>query len=599
MTGLSDCVSGKQTLRLICQRSWMIQRNLEQLKNEFDICIIGGGITGICVAREAAERGLKTILVEKNDFGWATSSATSKLIHGGLRYLENFEFGLVRESLRERHVLSCIAGHLVKPLPFLIPIYDWSKPGRALLQMGLWTYDSLSFDRNFNLPESQQIPGSKWISAEETLQREKSINPIGLQGSFLYYDLQSLYPERLTLAFAKTATQAGAQLFNHMKVTGFESTTGSVDPSIASLSSNSSSSRNSIGVSGVAPRKIQSIQVQDTLNQKKYTIKSKIFVNASGPWMDIILGLAGQDALHKLSRSTGIHFLTEKVDNGSAILLRTKQGRHFFVLPWQGMSLIGPTDLPYEGHPDDLAPRSEEIDLLLSDLNETMPVQLTKKMIKHVIVGIRPLIFSQGNTYQASRKSEIYDHDDEGLGGLFSVAGGKWTTSRQLGVDVLDTILKKPKYQSLERRNVDTSKTPLVGSSGFAVSPQKYEEVALREFYTPRISPDIHRYLVSLYGTENGEIAKLVKKDADLAKPLSDTTKDIAAQIVFAIEYESAKTLSDILNRRLTIGQFGYPGNKVVLNAAKIAGKYLKWTASRIKKEMETYKAEFPLALIK
>ncbi|HNN58589.1 MAG TPA: FAD-dependent oxidoreductase, partial [Leptospiraceae bacterium] len=197
------------------------KREFHDLEKKFDLVVIGGGITGISVAREAAVRGIRVLCVEKNDFACATSSATSKLLHGGLRYLESYEFGLVRESLSERHIMGLAAGHLSRPMQFLVPMFEWSNPGRFIMQMGLSTYDLLAYDRNLGTPEDKQIPPAKWISREEFLKLEPKIESKGLKGGFVYYDYQSTYPERLALAFVKTAVQAGAVMLNHCQATGF------------------------------------------------------------------------------------------------------------------------------------------------------------------------------------------------------------------------------------------------------------------------------------------------------------------------------------------------------------------------------------------
>ncbi len=550
-----------------------MKRNPDQLKKNFDLVVIGGGITGLAAANEAAQRGLNTCLLEKNDFGCATSAATSKLIHGGLRYLENLEFGLVRESLRERRILGCAAGHLVRPLPFLIPVYDDSHPGRRTFQAGLTLYDMLSLDRNWKVPEDKKIPSHVFLSSEEVRKAEPGLKAEGLIGGFLYYDFQSLHPERLNLEFLKSAVNAGCTAFNHFEVNGF--------------------------VSAAAPvgKRITAVTGKDTITGKNHTVSGKVFINATGPWMDILLGLFEEKKETTLTRSKGIHLLTDKILNDHAVLFRTKAGRHFFILPWMGYSLIGPTDAPFLDHPDSLHPEHAEVKQLMEDVNDALPGRpLKPEMIHHINIGIRPLIFSGKSTYRASRKSEIYDHVDNGYAGIISVAGGKWTTSRQLGEDLIMMALKKPELADMRAPHVDTSTMPLFGSPGFGMSASEYENRALSDHYTRDISAETHRHLIRVYGTDHVEILSLVKKNKSLAKAVSPESgrSDILAEVVYAVEKESAMTLEDIFMRRLVLGTFGYPGDRAVKTVADLAGKLLKWNSARKKSEILAFKNLYP-----
>ncbi|HMX55343.1 MAG TPA: glycerol-3-phosphate dehydrogenase/oxidase [Leptospiraceae bacterium] len=550
------------------------KREFHDLEKKFDLVVIGGGITGISVAREAAVRGIRVLCIEKNDFACATSSATSKLLHGGLRYLESYEFGLVRESLSERHIMGLAAGHLSRPMQFLVPMFEWSNPGRFIMQMGLSTYDLLAYDRNLGTPEDKQIPPAKWISREEFLKLEPKIESKGLKGGFVYYDYQSTYPERLALAFVKTAVQAGAVMLNHCQATGFGFKAGT--------------------------KQIESVQIQDTLSGKEYTAKGSVFVNASGPWMDQVLGLAERSPLHKVQKSKGIHLLTDRIIGEQTLFLRNKKGQHCLLLPWEGMTLIGPTDSPYEGSPDDLSPVEEDITMLMDLVNELLPGRpLTREKIRHVPIGIRPLVFSGKSTYRASRKHEIYDHaaDQDKIEGLVSVLGGKWTTSRKLGEDVLHACLPKLRSFSpgIQIKDVRTDREPLHGYPTFgASSTEIWEQIALMNH---RVPDNVLNHLYTLYGTDYQEVLEIARKEPSLLKRISDEPGryDIMAQIVYAVENESAHTLSDILSRRLALGSFGYPGDTAAKRAADLAGKLLKWSSSRKTEELKAYRLSYPL----
>jgi len=546
---------------------------------DFDVLIIGGGITGVAIAREAAERGHYVGLIEKNDFGWATSAATSKLIHGGLRYLENFEFGLVRESLRERRILLLAASHLVKPLPFVIPILPWTKPHPALIYSGLKLYDILSYDRNQFVPEETYIPASRLITHHELNNVAPEIKTITNKGGFLYYDCQSLHPERLTLAFLKSAAEKGARFYNHTTIENFIT----------------EKSGDKIFLKGV--------EVKDQITGKTATFRAKVIINATGPWIDILLSRITGKPVKKIMRSKGIHLLTKQVLNHKvAMLFRTKTHRHFFVIPWMGLSLIGPTDTPYPDDPDNLKPTSDDVNLLLKDFNSTIPGNLLKEeMIVDIPIGIRPLIFTgKGNTYKASRKYEIFHHTSEGIYGLISVAGGKWTTSRQLGEDVIKEIYKEYPHLNNERK-VDTSILPLFGSPGYSNPYSIYENFALKEFHIDEITADQHKYLISLYGTEHIELLKIIRENPSLANPVSDTypDRDVFAQVLFAIEYEGARTLDDVIRRRIGLGTYGIPNKKDLEKIAQFMGKHLKWNNSRIKQEVDDAIKNYPVDLLK
>ncbi len=548
----------------------IIRRDSSGLREDYDVVVIGGGITGAAVAREAAVRNLRVCLLEKNDFGWSTSAATSKLLHGGLRYLENYEFGIVRESLSERRVLGCAAGHLSTPLPFLLPIYKGK--GRFTLRVGLFLYDLLSFDRNRGVPEDKKIPAHRWLSKEELLREEPRLSPDGLTGGFKYYDLQSLYPDRLTLAFVKSAVESGARVFNHTEVVGFET------------------------IPEGNGRRIRAAKVKDAITGKTAAVQGRVFVNASGPWLDIVLGLVEEKPMAHLQRSKGIHILTKPLLD-KAVGFKTRAGGHFLTLPWQGSSLIGPTDTQYLDHPDKLAPTADDIRELVEDVNASIPGRpLKPEMIEHVIIGIRPLIASGKSTYRASRKSEMFDHAEENVFGMISVAGGKWTTSRRLGEDVVRHLLEKAELSGFALREVDTAVLPLYGSPGFATSATAYADFAVMEFRIPEISEDVHRHLVTLYGTEHTEIIELVKRNKSLAKRISKNPNrlDIAAQAVYAAENECALTLSDILCRRLSVGMFGVPDATAVKLAADRAAEALGWDAKRKRREISELKASFP-----
>ncbi|MBX7058060.1 MAG: glycerol-3-phosphate dehydrogenase/oxidase [Leptospirales bacterium] len=543
-----------------------LDRDFGRLDQEFDVVIVGGGITGIAIARECAVRSLKTCLLEKNDFANATSAGTSKLIHGGFRYLQNYEFGLVRESLAERRILGCAAPHLVMPLPLLFPMYADSKPGRLLIQLGMYFYDTLAFDRNWGVPKDKRIPRHRWLSADEVARLEPTVPMEGLRGAFLFHDYKSLFPERLAMDWAMTAARDGALLYNHAEVFAFDV------------------ARN------LDRKRLRAVEFRDTLTNKKYKVRGKLFVNATGPWMDLVLGMVEETPETSLSRSTGIHFLSDSfLKSGHGILFRTPSGRHFFSVPWNRFALTGPTDMSYQDHPDRVAPRAEEVQQLFGDVNETLSgAPLEKKHIRFIPIGIRPLVFSGKSTYRASRKSEIYDHTDHGFDGFLSVAGGKWTTSRRLGEDVVHHLLQRPELASRRSVRAHTRNKALISAPAFGASAEEYIETALRRHSTPRLAPEVHRHLITTYGVRHEALLELIRENPKLGERISQGAGvfDVMAEIDFAVLNESALTLKDIVCRRLLMGSFGQPEERALGRIADRAARLLSWKSARKQKEL-------------
>ncbi len=560
----------------------MLTRDFTQLSREFDLAVIGGGITGIAVAREAAHRGLSVVCVEKNDWGWATSAATSKLLHGGLRYLKNYEFGIVRESLRERRISGCAAPNLVRPLRFLVPIYAKRKPKNWEMHAALTIYDWLGYDRNRGVAEDKRLPPYKKISREELLAEEPDIESKDLIGGFVYYDYQSIHPERLSIAWALTGARDGALMLNHCELTDFD-----------------------IADAPKGGRRIRAAQVRDTIDGTNHELRAKLFVNASGPWMDRLLALAEPQGEKHVVRSTGIHLITEplfadKHPRDHAVFINGSRN-DFLILPWRGRSLIGPTDLSYQGSPDDALPREEEIDGLRSDLRENLPAHTFERLrLRHAITGVRPLAADgadpEKGTRGLSRRSEVYDHAPK-LAGLLSVAGGKWTTSRALGAQVVDHALRKTELRgSPARRNRSRShREAFVDAPGFAESAEEYRAFALREYAAPGISQAVHDHLITCYGVRHREVLALVQQDATLAERIlpegsdspADPCLDILAQVDYAVQHEGALTLEDLVRRRLVIGTYGDPGETALAKIAGRAAVLLDWNEQRTRMEIE------------
>jgi len=375
----------------------------------FDVIIIGGGINGAGIARDAAMRGLKVLLIEKGELGCATTSASTRLIHGGLRYLEHFEFGLVRESLHEREILLRIAPHLVKPLPIAIPIYKQGKRGRLTIRAGMILYDLLSWGKS--------LPSHRMLSRAETLERWPGLNPEGLVGSALYYDAQVQFPERLVAANVRAASECGAEVRLHTRVTSF----------------------------AVDDGKVSRVEFISEDGQGGFA-EAAVVVNAAGPWIDLVLEQAPVESPKLIGGTKGSHIIVPPFPSApaNAIYLEARSdGRPVFIIPWNKLYLIGTTDVRFEGNPDEVHCEPWEIEYLLAETNLAFPnAGLTRESILDTYSGVRPLPATNKKDEQSiTRRHFIREHPR--LPNLLSIVGGKLTTYRSLAEECVDLIFPK------------------------------------------------------------------------------------------------------------------------------------------------------------
>lgn len=520
-----------------------------------DIIIIGGGITGAAVAYEAASRGLKTALVEKKDFACATSAATSKLIHGGLRYLANAEFGLVRESLKERRTLENIAPNFVYPIPMMM-VHDTVCPKNNAMEIGigLRIYDALSYDRNRTWDKGKKIPPHRKISTSEALVLEPGIFAQGMKGASVFYDCANIFPERLTLAFIKSAVHHGAKVANYARVEGFI--------------------MNDNG-------KIEGVTVRDLLKGSLQELKAKLVINCAGPWADILLGLARQGtASGTLKRSEGIHIITKKIVNSHVVSYMTKETRHFFMVPWRGHNLIGTTDQPFTGNPDEYRVTRKSIEGLINDVNTTLGSEVVGyDDILYAYGGLRPLVEDESaDTYGASRRYEIYDNAVDDLQGLITVEGGKFTTSRNLAEKAVDLMEKK---LGIRHTVSPSAKRYLWGSQ---ITDMKTFMLDIKHKNKDFDAATLE-YLGKNYGTEFEPVLEIARHDQSFLEMLNEDG-EILAQAVYAVRHEMARSLSDIVFRRTGIATLGNPGSEVLEKVALTVAGELGWDGKRVVEEI-------------
>lgn len=388
----------------------------------YDVIIIGAGINGAGIARDAAMRGLKVLLLEKGEIAGGTSSASTRLIHGGLRYLEHFEFRLVRESLREREILLRIAPHLVRPLPIAIPIYKHSKRGRATIRAGMIVYDLLSTGKS--------LPRHRMLSRSETLKESPGLNPEGLLGSALYFDAQVEFPERLVCANVMSAKECGAEVITHAPVTQLVAENGNVTG------------------------------VEFSVDGETRSAFAGVVINAAGPWVDLVLERAPVESPRLIGGTKGSHIVVPPFPGASSngIYLEARSdSRPFFIIPWNGKYLIGTTDVRVEGDPDQVRTESWEIDYLISETNFAFPgAQLTRDQILFTYVGVRPLPWTSN-----TRRHFIREHP--AIKNLLSIVGGKLTTYRSLAEECVNLVFRKLEKPSPP---CTTAQKPLHGYHG-------------------------------------------------------------------------------------------------------------------------------------
>ena len=515
----------------------------------FDVAVIGAGINGAGIARDAALRGLKVVIVEQNDFCSGTSAWPSRLIHGGLLYLEYGEFPLVFESLRERITLRKIAPHLVNPLRICIPIYESAKRGPLIIRLGMIAYDLLSTGKT--------VPNHDMLSRRKMIETEPGLRQAGLRAAARYYDAQVPFVERLVLENLLAARSAGAEVLNYSRVTGIK-----FDKDI-----------------------VTSIEIEDTLSGKREEIAARVVVNAGGPWVDAVLDATGRASRRYIGGTKGSHIIVGKFEGAPAdafYVEAAKDQRPFFIIPWNGLYLIGTTDIRYDG--DLGAPRAsrEEVEYLLAETNRVFPqAQLRVADVHYAYAGIRPLPYKEKGPESAITRKHIIRVNREIGKGLVSIIGGKLTTYRNLAEQTVDRVGKLLKRKLPECR---TQTTMLPGAYRLDEARRALEAQA-------GLSPEGVERLLGLYGGRALDLLELADAESPLGKALDEARTVLAAEVVFAVRTEMARTLEDIVFRRLTIGFDADQGRPLYEMIAAIAAGELGWSDAERHAQLEVLTA--------
>jgi glycerol-3-phosphate dehydrogenase len=512
----------------------------EITKQPFDVVVIGGGINGAGIAREAQHAGYRTLLIERLDFGAGTTSRATRLIHGGLRYLEHGELALVYESLTERETLVREAAHLVRPLKLLVPVYAGDERPPWKIRAGLTLYDALSFRKS--MPRHHAVP----LGVLETY--EPGLNRDGLNAAYTFYDAQLEFPERIVAETVREFMDAGGVALNHASVRGL------VSPA----------------------HTLRGVLVEDHCSGTSTTVTSRCVVNAAGPWVDEVL--RGTDAeRHEplIGGTKGSHVVVEWPDGPRHALFTSARsdGRPFFILPWYHYTLIGTTDIRYDGDPSAAQATPQEVAYLLDEANRLFPGSpVSKSQVLYSYCGVRPLPYTpDGSEGSITRSHMVVDHAKRGgPTGLLSVVGGKLTTYRSLSRSALTSI----------RKNIG--------------SPEAAAPIAKAS----RSAPATEAGPLAIYGPRSHEVRELIASEPTLNQPICEHNPDLLGQVAYAVDRECAVTLADVFLRRLPVGWSKCHALDGTERAIDVIATRLGWDTPRRQHERSAYESELRQTLV-
>lgn len=524
---------------------------------EFDLCVIGGGASGAGCALDAALRGLKVALIEKDDFAAGTSSKSTKLVHGGVRYLErafkNFDFAQlrqVRHGLEERHIVLQNAPHLARPLALVTPVFSWWEG--LYFSIGLKLYDWFASGKD-------SLPKSRWLTKPATLRRMPGLTP-NIHSAVLYYDGQ-LDDARYCLALVQSAAEAGAVVANHLEVTGFQKNTNG---------------------------NLVAAQVCDGLTGEKFAVRAKLFLNCTGPFADQVRQLANPELRARIRPSKGVHVVLPHATLGSndALLIpKTKDGRVVFAIPFEGELLLGTTDGDYSDLGNEPVLETAEVDFLLETLQPFVAQPIEKEQVKAGFGGLRPLVAPSQEVeppHGRTTKSLVRDHEveHEPASNLLSLLGGKWTTYRLMAKDAVDGVCNLLGISA----GCHTESHLLVGAAGYDSDFWKKIQT------TSGLETDISQHLAQKYGSRAVLVTAIAGQKPELAERILTGHPFIKAEIVYTAREEMACTLRDFLARRIRLEITDWQAAKnIVPVVAKIMGDELGWTAAKQQNEITAY----------
>jgi len=555
-----------------------VKRDLNELSNRtYDLLIVGAGIYGAAAAWDAALRGLSVVLIDKGDFGGATSSNSLKIVHGGLRYLQQLDLKRMRESIRERRTLMKIAPHLVHPLPCIMPTYGHLMKGKEIMRIAMWMNDLVSFDRNRLSDPEKRIPRGRIVSRDECLHLLPGFEKTNLNGGAVWYDAQMFNSERLLFSFVLSAYGAGARVANYVKATDFIMT----------------------------GRQVRGVKARDLLTGEEIDIQAKIVLNTSGGWVDNLLSrLNSSPPRQRFLLSTAMNLIINRKlvsDYAAGVNAEFEYTRPngkiyrgtrvLFATPWRGYTIVGTYHRPYIGEPDEMHVTEKEIHDFLKEINSAFPAySIQREDIVFFHKGFLPMdgVNSKTGEVELTKHYRIYDHSSEdGVDGLISVIGVKYTTARDVAERAVDFVFKK-----LNRRNPGSTSHEKVLAGG---EIGKFNEFLseVRKENRDELNDKIVRHLVYNYGSNYKHILEYRKENSDYGETLPGSSEVLKAEVVHAVREEMAQKLSDVVLRRTDLGSAAPPPDNTLEVCALIMGKELGWDKKRIKKEMDEVKAVY------
>jgi glycerol-3-phosphate dehydrogenase len=516
----------------------------------FDVCVIGGGATGSGTALDAQLRGLNTVLIEAGDFASATSSRSTKLIHGGIRYLQEAvtdldpgQYNVVKRALQERRVMIENARFLAHPAEFLVPCYTWWEA--FYYGIGTKIYDRIAGSQNFY--------ASRFHNKRNAVERWPLLRSDALKGAIAYGDGQ-FDDARFAVALVQTFTEAGGEAVNHAKVVAFRK-----------------------GDDG----KLMEADVEDQFAGAKTTIRAKVFVNCTGPHSDFIRTLANPEAEPRLRLSKGVHILlpVDGQTRGAMVVPKTDDGRVVFAIPWLGRLLVGTTD-DEVSHDDELVVKRSEAEYLLRQLNRFLSKPFAMSDIVGGFAGVRPLV-SQGKGAKTKKLIREHEVEVDEASGLISVLGGKWTTYRAMAEDAVNAVQKQ---LGLPVEGCITRTSRLSGSEGFS---DAYPHMLQTSY---GITVETARHLSEKFGARATAVLNLIATEPELAKPVVEGYPAIRAEIAYAARFEMAATLDDVLERRTGLQFYSWPlAIKAVSSAAALMQREMRWSDADTQREITEY----------
>jgi glycerol-3-phosphate dehydrogenase len=518
-------------------------------ERELDVLVVGGGVVGAGTALDAATRGLVTGLVEARDWAAGTSSRSSKLIHGGLRYLEMLDFALVKEALQERGLLlGRLAPHLVKPVPFLYPLQGrgWERP---YVGSGVALYDAMSVSSG----HGRGLPLHRHLSRRQALRQAPALRKDALVGAVQYWDAQ-MDDARFVTTLVRTAASYGAHVANRARVIGFLR----------------------------EGERVVGARVHDLETGGQFVVRARQIVNATGVWTDETQALVGERGQFHVRASKGIHLVVprDRIHSATGLILRTEKSV-LFVIPWGRHWIIGTTDTEWTLDKDHPAASSADIEYLLEHVNSVLAVPLSREDVEGVYAGLRPLLAGESEATSKLSREHVVQH---AAPGLVVVAGGKYTTYRVMAKDAVDEVV-----HGLDQRVAPccTDTVPLAGAEGYRALWNSRGELARESgLHVARVE-----HLLNRYGALTEEVLQLIAEKPGLAEPLDGADDYLRAEVVYAARAEGARHLDDVLARRTRISIETFDrGTAVMAEAAALMGPELGWDQAQIEKEIEHYR---------